>query len=65
MASYSNLNPDPVAKLELLLKRIKALLVDEMKLGAKLPQYLSMRGEALELPLYRFKRSNLKSKRVY
>ena len=63
MASYSNLNLDPVPKLELLLKRIKALLVDEIKLGGgelplgggELPQYFPMRGEALELPLNSFK----------
>ena len=42
---------------------MKALLVDEMKLGgSKLPQYFPMRGEALESPLYKVKLSQLKQR---
>ena len=55
MALYSNSNPGLVPTSSVL-KWMKALLVDEMKLGGiELPQYFPMRVEALESPLYNIK----------
>ena len=47
-ALYSNSNPVLVTKLSVL-KEMKALLVDEIKLGGgEVPQYFPIKGEALD-----------------